>query len=92
MKIDNSPIERVEEFKYLETTLTNQNSILVEIKSRLKLGNACYLLVGRPEGRRPLGRPRRRWEDNIKRDLRKWEGIVGTGWSGLRIGTGGGHL
>jgi hypothetical protein len=29
------------------------------------------VLVGRPEGRRPLGRPRRRWEDNIKMDL--WE-------------------
>jgi hypothetical protein len=32
----------VEEFKYLETTLTNQNSIHEEIESRLKLGNACY--------------------------------------------------
>jgi hypothetical protein len=29
------------------------------------------ILVGRPEGRRPLGRPRRRWEDNIKMDLRE---------------------
>ena len=45
MKIDNSSIERVEEFKYLGTTLTNQNSIEEEIKSRLKLGNACYYLV-----------------------------------------------
>ena len=35
-------IERVEEFKYLGTKLTNQNSIQEEIKSRLKLGNACY--------------------------------------------------
>jgi hypothetical protein len=35
------------------------------------------ILVGRPEGRRPLGRPRRRREDNIKTDLRKvgWEGM-----------------
>jgi hypothetical protein len=33
-------------------------------------------LVGKPEGRRPLGRPKRRWEDNIKMDLREvgWEG------------------
>ena len=45
MKMDNSPIERVEEFKYLGTTLTNQNSIQEEIKSRLKLGNACYYSV-----------------------------------------------
>jgi hypothetical protein len=31
---------------------------------------AYNVLVGRPEGRRPLGRPRRRWEDNMKMDLR----------------------
>jgi len=30
------------------------------------------ILVGKPEGKRPLGRPRRRWEDNIKIDFRKW--------------------
>ena len=45
MRIDNSSIERVEEFKYLGTTLTNQNSIQKEIKSSLKLGNACYYSV-----------------------------------------------
>jgi len=44
-KMDNSPIERVEAFKYLGTTLTNQNSIQEEIKSRLKLRNACYYSV-----------------------------------------------
>jgi len=42
VKIVNSSIERVEEFKYLGTTLTDQNSIQEEIKSGLKLGNACY--------------------------------------------------
>src|SRR5215469_9468837 len=45
IKIDNSAIERVEDFKYLGTTLTNQNSIQEEIKSRLKLENACYYSV-----------------------------------------------
>jgi len=45
MKIDNSSFERVDEFKYLGTTLTNQNSIQEEIKSRLKSGNACYHLM-----------------------------------------------
>ena len=42
---------------------------------------------GNPEGRRPMGRPRRRWEDNIKMDLQE----VGRG-CGDWIGTGGGHL
>ena len=37
--------ERVEEFKYLGTTLTNKNSIQEDIKSRLKVGNACYYSV-----------------------------------------------
>jgi hypothetical protein len=44
--------------------------------------NAYRLLVGKPEGKRPLGRPRRRWEDNIRMDL----GEVGWGdvdWIGL---------
>jgi len=182
-KIDNSSIETMEVCQYLGTTLTEQNSIQEEIKSRLKLGNACYhsvqnllssrllsknlkikiyktiilpvvlyecetwsltlreecrqrvfekrvlrkvfgpkrnevteewrklhneelndlyslpnivrvvksrrmrwaghvarmgedrgvhrVLVGNPEGKRPLGRPRRRWEDNIKMDLQE---------------------
>jgi len=50
------------------------------------------LLVGKPEGKRPLGRPRRRWENNIKMDLQEVGGVVWTGWSWLRTGTGGGHL
>ena len=45
MKIDNSPFVRVKEFKYLEITLTHQNFIQEEIKSRLKSRNACYYLV-----------------------------------------------
>jgi hypothetical protein len=40
--------------------------------------NAYRILVGKPEGKRPLGRPRRRWVDNIKIDLieRGWDGMV----------------
>jgi len=56
-------------------------------------GERCAtVLVGKPEGKRPLGRPRRRWKDNIKMDLREVGGGVGTGWSWISIGTGGGHL
>jgi hypothetical protein len=42
VKTDNSSIARVEELKYLGATLSDQNSIQEEIKSRLKLGNDCY--------------------------------------------------
>jgi hypothetical protein len=45
MKTGSSSFERVEEFKYLGTALTNQNSIQEEIKSRMKSGNACYRSV-----------------------------------------------
>jgi len=55
-------------------------------------GRGVYrVLVGKTEGKSPLGRPRRRWEDNIKMDLRE-VGRGETGWSLLRIGTDGGHL
>ena len=40
------------------------------------------VLVGKPEGKRPLGRPRRRWEDNIKMDLQE-VGCGGMDWIGL---------
>jgi hypothetical protein len=45
IKIGSKSFQRVEEFRYLGTTLTNRNSIHEEIKSRLKSGNACYLSV-----------------------------------------------
>jgi hypothetical protein len=45
VRINNSTFERVEKFKYLGTTLTNQNSIAEEIQSRLRSGNACYYSV-----------------------------------------------
>jgi hypothetical protein len=58
--------------------------------ARMGEGRGAYrVLVGRPEGRRPLGRPRRRWEDNIKMALKKWDGRAWIGLIWLRIGTGG---
>ena len=54
--------------------------------------DAYRVLVGNPEGKRPLGKPKRRWEDNIKIIFRKWDVKVWTGLMWLRIGTGGGHL
>jgi hypothetical protein len=49
--------------------------------------NAYRILVGKPEGNRPLGRPRRRWVDNIKMDLK--DGMEWIGWIWLRIVTSG---
>ena len=45
VRIDNRTFERVEEFKYLGTNITNRNAIKEEIKSRLRSGNACYYSV-----------------------------------------------
>jgi hypothetical protein len=48
--------------------------------ARMEEGRGAYrVLIGRPEGKRPLGRPRRRWEDNIKMDLGEIE-IDGANW------------
>ena len=57
------------------------------------MGRGVYrVMVGKPEGKRPLGRPRHRWKDNIKMDLRMLDVGVWTGCSWLRIGTGDGQL
>jgi hypothetical protein len=58
-------------------------------------GEECrfiQVLMGKSEGKRPIGRPRRRWEYNIKTYLQKveWGIWIGSNW--LRIGTVGGHL
>jgi len=50
------------------------------------------LLLGKPEGKRPLGRPRHRWEIILRWVFRKWDVGLWTGLSWLRIGTGGRHL
>jgi hypothetical protein len=49
--------------------------------------NAYRIMVGKPEGKRPVGRRRHRWVDNIKMDGMLWNGLI---W--LRIGTSGGLL
>jgi hypothetical protein len=61
--------------------------------ARKEEGKVVYrILVGRPEGKKTLGRSRRRWEDNIKSDLRE-RGIDGrTGFGWLRMGSNGGFL
>jgi hypothetical protein len=53
--------------------------------------NAYRIFLGKLEGKRPLGRPRSRWVDNIKLDLREigWDGMVWAGLIWLKIGTSG---
>jgi hypothetical protein len=61
--------------------------------ARMGEGRSAYsILVGRPERRRPHGRPRRKWKDNIKMGLQEvgWGAWTSLIW--LRIGTGGGLL
>jgi hypothetical protein len=48
--------------------------------ARMGEGRVVYrVLVGKPEGKSPLGRPRRRWEDNIKMDIQEMGGVCGDG-------------
>ena len=49
-------------------------------------------MLSKPTGKRPLGRPRRRWEDNIRMDLKKKASMRGIGLIRLRIGIIGGPL
>jgi hypothetical protein len=83
--------------------LYSSPSIIRIIKSRrirmaghvVRLGEkrkAYRLLVENPEGKRQLGRPRRRWVDNIRMDLGEWDGVMWTGLVWLRIGIGGDHF
>jgi hypothetical protein len=56
-------------------------------------GRGVYrVLMREHEGKKPLGTPRRRWEDNLKMDLQELGVGVGAGSNWLRIRTGGGHL
>jgi hypothetical protein len=57
-----------------------------------KKRNVNRILVGKPEGKKLLGKPIRMWEDNIKMNLREIGWLIWTGLIWLRIGTSGGLL
>ena len=64
-----------------------------DLNIRMEEGRGVHkVLVGKPEGKRPLRRPRHRWEDNIKMDLQEVGRGCGDWMRLLRIGTGGGRL
>jgi hypothetical protein len=54
--------------------------------------NVWRVLVGKPDGRKRLGKFRRRWEDNTEMILQKWDGEAWTGMIWLSIGTRDGHV
>jgi len=61
--------------------------------ARMRERRGVYrVLVGKPEGKRTLGRSRRRWDGNIRWNFRKWDVGAWTGSSWLGIGTGAGHF
>jgi hypothetical protein len=61
--------------------------------AHMEEGRGVYsVLVRKPEGKRPLERPRRRWEDDIRWTLGRQGSMGRTGFSWLRIGSGGGLL
>jgi hypothetical protein len=61
----------------IPTTYLQQAVTLHVCNAVTRKRNVYRILVGKPEGKTPLGRPRRRWEDNIRMDLRE------IGWSGM---------
>jgi hypothetical protein len=91
---------QVHKFEFLLRYLAKHNSAghcAGDKMERNEIGGACIsdvyrVLLGKSEGKRPLRRPRCRWEDNIKMDLQE-VGCVCRGWIGwLIIETGGEHL
>ena len=86
------PLHFIIQGKYITVRFLGSNNLkvrvgfnFVSIFEKNEMGGACMgegrgvhrILVGKPEGKRPLGRPRRRWEDNIKLDLQEVGGDCG---------------
>ena len=88
MKRPPSPPQKKEEIlsHVVFTRKKQTQKILFKIKLTSKY-NAFKMLPGKPTGKRPLGRPRRRWEDNIRMDLR-WEDNIRMDLEEIGINTG----
>ena len=73
-KLHNEELNDLYSSNNIVRVVTSRRMIWVEHVARMGEGRGVYrVLVGQPEGKRPLGRPRRRWEDNIKMDLQEVE-------------------
>jgi transcription termination factor 2 len=79
-KLHNDELHNLYSSPNIVRVITSGRMRWAEHVARMGEGRGVYrVLVGRPEGKRPLGRPRRRWKDNIKMDLREI-GIDGANW------------
>jgi hypothetical protein len=79
-KLHNDGLHSLYSWPNIVRVITSRRMRWAEHVARMGEGRGVYrVLVGRPEGKRPLGRPGRRWEDNIKMDLREI-GIDGANW------------
>jgi hypothetical protein len=79
-KLDNDELHSLYSSPNIVRVIKSRRMRWAEHVARMGEGRGVYrVLVGRPEGKRSLGRPRRRWEDNIKLDLRE-TGIDGANW------------
>ena len=78
-------------YLYLLSYSFMKYQFLIDIYISLAIycNNKITVLPGRSEGKRSLWRPRRRWEDDIKKDLKEMVFYAGTGWILLKIGTNG---
>jgi hypothetical protein len=69
-KLHNDELQSLYSSPYIVRVIKSRRIRWAGHVARMREGRGFYrVLVGRPEGKRPLGRPRRRWEDNIKMDL-----------------------
>ena len=78
--------------KYCSVNNIEKNEIGGACRTNGERRGVHWVLLGETEGKRPLGRPRHRWEDNIELDLQEVGCGVWIGSNWLKIGTGGEHL
>jgi hypothetical protein len=82
-KLHNDELHSLYSSPNIVRVIKSRRKRLVRHVARIREGRGIYgVLVGKPEGKRPLGRSRRRWEDNIKMDVRDRWGELDSAVSG----------